>query len=214
MPSQINPIYPEAGEATTASVRANFQFAKDEIDANEQAAIDAQMTADLALVQADLANEKIVRFSQVPLSGNSVSIPISPDTIAWSLAISGLDTAGTSIPEILLQSGATIERTGYKASATTASASGNVLLWSTTGAPLVGSWGASSLLSTLLTGQLMDIASHKWLIVGNGGIEVGGNQAAMTCEKALSNELNAIIITTVLENQALQGGFAQLIEYK
>jgi hypothetical protein len=53
--SNIDPSKPTAGQATTQSVRDNFQAAADEIDANAAAAAAAQAAADAAQAKADMS---------------------------------------------------------------------------------------------------------------------------------------------------------------
>jgi microcystin-dependent protein len=55
MASNIDPSKPTTGSATTASVRDNFQYAKDEIEALQSDVINAQSTADAAAAAAAAA---------------------------------------------------------------------------------------------------------------------------------------------------------------
>lgn len=60
--SAIDPTKPTTGEATTASVRDNFQAAKDEIEALDAGKANA---AALAAHEADQANPHVVTLAQV-----------------------------------------------------------------------------------------------------------------------------------------------------
>jgi hypothetical protein len=66
--SNIDPSNPTEGQATTQSVRDNFQAAADEIDANTAAAAAAQAAADAAQADADAAQAKA--DNSVQLTGN------------------------------------------------------------------------------------------------------------------------------------------------
>lgn len=113
MPSSIDPTKPEAGLATTASVRANFQTAKDEISALEltdgslQAGIDANAgdiaantvainanAANITLNAGDIAaNAAAISTNAGNISNNAAAISANTGDIANNTAAIGNNTA-------------------------------------------------------------------------------------------------------------------------
>lgn len=90
MPSAINDLMPESGNATTASVRANFQTAKTEITTLQ--ADKAQRAGDLG---GTAASTTVIQLQGRPMLNTA---PTTGQVLTWSGANWQPQTAGTGLP--------------------------------------------------------------------------------------------------------------------
>ncbi len=109
MPSQIDPTKPITISPTTASVRTNFQFAKDEIEALQQADIDHIAAADphpqyLTSAEADTLYDAIGLAGGVQFNLDSHTANVANPHAVTAIQ-AGADALGTAAAEVATHEG-------------------------------------------------------------------------------------------------------------
>ena len=101
MSSEINDAKPEQGNATTASVRANFTAAKTEIDNFERMTEDKVITSTVNAMTANFANDVTL------VEGRRITVEIG-NTNTQAAANVTLDVDGTGAKQVVRQDGSDI----------------------------------------------------------------------------------------------------------
>jgi hypothetical protein len=181
MTSAINPAYPEAVNATTESVRDNFQATKEEIEAL-QAAVDLIGSGIILGAPVDSTSGTSISFSSIPVGAKRVT-----------LNYNGLSTNGTSLIIVQLGTSGGPKTSGYTGTVETGGSRGSF----TDGMKLTQVGSALWSLDGSLVFTLLNAITNLWVCQG---VSSGNNSAAashsISGAVALSAALDRIIVTT------------------